>query len=117
MRKTRKLHQTTKEKLTSIQAENDIYKEELSKLKSGAPTSMSVPSSPGSSGVSSARVKELEEKVYCLQEELTSAFRAKVESSQTILDLNNEVKRLKNQEQDQKIQYVSFLRAIKFLPT
>ncbi|KAG2391799.1 hypothetical protein C9374_013284 [Naegleria lovaniensis] len=100
LRKTKKLHQTTKEKLNSIQVEYEHYKEEYSKLKT-----TNSPGVPSPSGVSSARVKELEEKVYCLQEELTSAFRAKVESAQSLLDLNNEVKRLKSQEQDQKLQY------------
>lgn len=42
--------------------------------------------------VTSARVKELEEKVYNLQEELTANFRKKSETAQSMLDLNNELK-------------------------
>ena len=101
LRKTRRAHQTTKEKLNSIQVEHDHYKEELNKIKSNK-GSMSAPSSP-MTGVSPTRIKELEEKVYSLQEELTSAFRAKVESAQALLDRENEVKRLNKQEQEQKV--------------
>ncbi|KAL9652955.1 hypothetical protein ABK040_015470 [Willaertia magna] len=108
-RKSIKSHHLTREKLNSLQTEHDYYKQELSKLQHSSSlnnlqSSTSTPSTPTSSSISyEKRIKELEEKVFTLQEELTAAFRAKAESAQTLLDLNTEIKRLKTNEQEQKL--------------
>jgi lipid II:glycine glycyltransferase (peptidoglycan interpeptide bridge formation enzyme) len=51
----------------------------------------------------------LEEKVYNLQEELTTSFRAKAETAQALLDINTEMKKIQLQLKEKTQEYANIL--------
>jgi hypothetical protein len=58
-----------------------------------------------SSGVTTTKVKELEAKVFNLQEELTASFRNKSEIAQSLLEYTKDLKNIKVQLKETKSKF------------
>ncbi|KAL0481104.1 autophagy-related protein ATG16 [Acrasis kona] len=83
-----------KQQNNQLKKQNKEQKEQLEKLNQQIEGHLSTGASVQ---ITSQRVRELEDKIFSLQEELTSSLRSKADTSQQILDLTNEVQNLKQQ--------------------
>jgi autophagy-related protein 16 len=89
-------NQSFKTTIQQLKRENRTLTEKNSELSELVSNNANVGNSVDTI-LTSQKVKQLEEKIFNLHEELTAALRAKSESIQQQLNLNNEIKKLKEQ--------------------
>jgi autophagy-related protein 16 len=91
-KETGKTNTNLKNEVKTVKTSSDALREELEGFKNSGVTS----------SVSSIKVKELESKIFSLQEELTASFRNKAETAQSMLDLSKELKEAKLELKEKK---------------